>query len=143
MKQFYLLFFFLFSCAWGMAQPAIFYGYDYAGNRVSRKIVMLYTRSAPATVKKAELAPVEDQLGERKVTVYPNPTQGALAVEITGGDAKDAINLTVFSAQGVQLQSIKVETTTTPIDMSPYPDGWYILRIQTGDKAKEFKIIKQ
>lgn len=143
MKQFYLLFFFLLSCVWGMAQPITTYRYDYAGNRISRKIVMLYTRSAPAKAKKADPPPVEEQLGERKITIYPNPTKGALAVEITGGDTKDAINLTLFSAQGVQLQGIKVTAFTTPIDMTHYPDGWYILRIQAGDKTKEFKIIKQ
>lgn len=142
MKQFYLLFSFMLLFSASIAQNMVSYAYDYAGNRISRKIVQL--NSSPNHVKKsAEPDPVEDQLGERKITIYPNPTKGALAVEITGGDTKDAINLTLFSAQGVQLQGIKVTASTTPIDMTHYPDGWYILRIQAGDKLKEFKIIKQ
>ena len=141
MKQFYLLFSFLLILFSGVAQT-VSYGYDNAGNRISRKIVPLKT--ALAAKKSPEtLAPVEDQLGERKITIYPNPTKGALAVEITGGDAKDAIHLILFSAQGVQLQNLKVTASTTPVDMSSYPAGWYILQVQAGDKMTEFKIIKQ
>jgi len=115
MKQFYLLFSFLLILSSGMAQNIVSYAYDNAGNRISRKVVNLNS----------------------------NPTRGALAVEITGGNDKDAIQLIVFSAQGVQLQNVKVTATTTPVNMSAYPGGWYILRVQAGEKVTEFKIIKQ
>lgn len=141
MKQLYLLFSFLLILSTGMAQSKISYAYDNAGNRISRKVVDL--NSNPSHMKASEPAPVEDQLGERKITVYPNPTKGALAVEITGGDAKDAIHLTLFSPQGTQLQNTQVTATVTPVNMSSYPGGWYILRVQAGAKSTEFKIIKQ
>jgi len=143
MKQLYLLFSFLLILSAGMAQSKVSYAYDNAGNRISRKVVNLY--SNPSHVKKdADSAPaVTDQLGERKITVYPNPTQGALAVEITGGDTKDEIRFLVFSSQGVQLQNIKAAVSITPINMSSYSAGWYILRVQAGEKVKEFKIVKQ
>ncbi len=129
MKQLYLLLSFLLILSTGMAQSKVSYAYDLAGNRISRKVVDLY--SNPSHVKKsADPISVEDQLGERKITVYPNPTRGALAVEITGGDTKDEIHLILFSAQGTQLQNLKVIATTTPVNMSSYPAGWYILRIQ-------------
>jgi len=66
-----------------------------------------------------------------------------LAVSITGGNDKDEIRMVVISSQGIQLQALKTATGTTTIDMSPYPSGWYILRVLAGDKATEFKIIKQ
>lgn len=143
MKQFYLLFSFLLVLTSGIAQNKIVsYAYDLAGNRISRKVVDLY--SNPSHVKKsADPVPVEDQLGDRKITVYPNPTRGALAVEITGGDAKEEVHLILFSAQGTQLQNLGITGTVTPVDMSSYPGGWYILRITAGAKATEFKIIKQ
>lgn len=138
----YLLFLFLVTFTLqGMATDVISYAYDNAGNRISRKVVDL--NSNPSHVKASAPAPVEDQLGERKITVYPNPTRGALAVEISGGDAKDEIHLILYSAQGTQLQNMKVTATTTPVNMSAYPGGWYILRVQAGEKMKEFKIIKQ
>ena len=141
MKQLYLLFSFLIVLTSGMAQNMVSYAYDNAGNRISRKIVLL--TSNPTHVKAAEPTPVEDQLGERKITVYPNPTKGALAVEVTGGDTKDEIKLTLFSAQGVQLQSVKIDASITPLNMSHYSSGWYIMRVQAGDKVAEFKIVKQ
>jgi hypothetical protein len=141
MKQFYLLFSFLLFLSSGVAQT-VSYGYDNAGNRIFRKIVTL--TKVQAVKKSSETpAPAIDQLGERKITVYPNPTKGALAVEITGGDTKDEIRLILFSAQGTQLQNLKVTATTTPVNMSSYPGGWYILRVQAGEKVTEFKIIKQ
>ena len=141
MKQLYLLFSFILILSSGMAQNIVSYAYDNAGNRISRKVVNL--NSNPSHVKASEPAPVEDQLGERKITVYPNPTQGALAIEITGGDTKDEIRFILFSAQGTQLQNLKVTATITPVNMSSYPVGWYILRVQVGEKVTEFKIIKQ
>ncbi len=142
----YLLILFLLSFAMTgkvQCQNIVSYAYDNAGNRISRKIVLL--NSNPTHVKKDTImpAPVEDQLGARKITVYPNPTKGTLAVEITGGNEKDEIRIVLISAQGIQLQTLKADTGTTPVDMLHYPSGWYILRIKAGDKVTEFKIIKQ
>ena len=146
MKQTFLLFLFLLTLSALSAQNMVSYAYDNAGNRISRKIVTLPSN----IVKKDTLAPapVEEQLGERKITVFPNPTKGSLAVEINGGNSKpataggDQLQIFLFSAQGVQLQNTKVEAATTPINMTSYPAGWYILRVQAGDKMTEFKIVK-
>ena len=124
-------------------QNIVSYAYDNAGHRLSRKIVLL--TSNPTHVKKDTIAsaPVEEQLGDRKLTVYPNPTKGELKVDITGGNNKDEIRIQLFSAQGIQLQSRKAAIGTTPIDMTLYPPGWYILQVKAGDKVTELKIIKQ
>lgn len=124
------------------AQNMVSYAYDQAGNRISRRIVPLY--SSPSHAKKNEQPiPVEEQLGERTIRIYPNPTKGALAVEIAGGDEKDELRIILYNADGKQLQNKKVEPGTTPINMSTYPGAYYILRVMTGEKATEFKIIKQ
>lgn len=142
MKHYYLLISFLslISIA-GISQNMVSYAYDNAGNRISRKIVPL--NSNPLHAKAEAPAPVEEQLGERKITVYPNPTKGMLAVEITGGDDKDQLQISLYNADGKQLQNKKLESGTNPINMATYPSGWYILRVQAGEKRTEFKIIKQ
>ncbi|MDD2799357.1 MAG: T9SS type A sorting domain-containing protein [Bacteroidales bacterium] len=122
------------------AQDKVSFDYDEAGNRISRKVVPL---SHAKSNKNPKPDPVVEELGERKVVVYPNPTKGALAVEVTGGDPKDEIRIILFSAQGVILQNTAAKVAKTPIDMSGYPDAWYILRVITGDKKTEFKILKQ
>lgn len=125
------------------AQDIVSYAYDYAGNRISRKIVNLTENPNPTHVKKSENpAPVEEQLGERKITIYPNPTKGMLSVDINGGDEKDELSISVFNADGKQLLNKKVESGANPVDMSSYPASWYILRVTAGEKMTEFKIIK-
>lgn len=140
-KHYLLLVFFTAFTLQAMSQDMVSYAYDQAGNRISRRIVPL--NSSPAHVKKNEQpAPVEDQLGERKITIYPNPTKGLLAVDITGGDDKDELRIILYNADGKQLQNKKVEQGTTPINISAYPAAYYILRVMAGEKVKEFKIIK-
>lgn len=125
-------------------QQKVEYTYDYAGNRICRKVVPLTLNQ----VKKHNdttppPAPVEEKLGERTIKVYPNPTKGALAIEIMGGNEKERIQLLVISAQGTRLQTLEAKLGTTPLDMRPYPSGWYILRIVAGVEIKEIKIVKQ
>jgi len=142
--KFHFLFvlFMTFSLS-GFSQQIVSYAYDNAGNRISRKVIDLTTPN-PARVKKgADPAPVVEQLGERKITVFPNPTKGSLAVEIVGGDEKDELSISLFNATGQQLLSKPVQAGTTPINMSTYPKAYYVLRVQAGEKATEFKIIKQ
>ena len=143
MKQYYLLFLLLLSLSALSAQNMVSYAYDNAGNRISRRIVLLTSNSTHVKKDTIAPAPIEEQLGDRKILVYPNPTKGALAVEITGGSDKDDIHIALFSAQGVQLKNLKATTGTTPIDMHLYPPGWFILRVLTGDKVTEFKIVKK
>jgi len=150
MKKFYITLTLLMLVIIAMsAQNIVSYAYDYAGNRISRKVVLL--NSNPSHIKRdtAAVTPVEEKLGDRKITVYPNPTKGALAVEISGGDNKpasaggDEITISLFSAQGVQLQSTTATPGKTPVEMTAYPPGWYVLRIKVGEKLTEFKIVKQ
>ncbi len=86
---------------------------------------------------------ISDKLLERKINVYPNPTHGMLGVEIKGGNSDEEVRIIVYGGQGAQLHNIKAQTGVNPIDMSAAPNGWYILRIQAGNKRKEFKIIKK
>jgi len=142
--SYYLLFLFLVAFSMhGKGQNMVSYAYDNAGNRISRKIVLL--NSSPTHVKKDTIspAPVKEQLGDRTITIFPNPTKGALAVEITGGSDKDEIRIMLISGQGIQLKTMKAQTGTTPLDLRAYPPGWYILRVKSGEKVTEFKIIKQ
>ncbi|MDD4991456.1 MAG: T9SS type A sorting domain-containing protein [Paludibacter sp.] len=126
----------------GVAQNVVSYAYDNAGNRISRKVVNLTVTPNPPHVKK-NIEPVEEQLGERTIKVFPNPTKGALAVDISGGSDKDQLRIILYNADGKQLLNKQVQQGTTPVNMAVYPAAYYILRIQAGEKVTEFKIIKQ
>ncbi|HLP05860.1 MAG TPA: T9SS type A sorting domain-containing protein [Paludibacter sp.] len=136
-----LISFFSLSALLSTAQDMVSYAYDQAGNRISRKVVAL--GSNPSHVQKGQdPAPVEEQLGERQITVYPNPTKGQLGVGITGGDPKDPLRILLFNADGRQLYNQKAESGITSLDMTRYAAGWYVLRVQAGGKRIEYKIIK-
>jgi len=139
----FLLFLSIPAVAQQQAQRMVSYTYDNAGNRIVRKIVILETAFSNGQKGEKTPAPTEEKLGDRTLKIYPNPTKGALAVEISGGNEKDEIQIQLFNAQGVQLQNTKSPVGKTPMDMTAYPSGWYILRVMDGERKTEFKIIKQ
>ncbi len=124
----------------------ISYAYDLAGNRINRKLVTLGSTITHVkkqySITEPEPTPVEEKLGDRKITIYPNPTNGALAVGISG-EILDKISITLYSAQGNMLQYKIADSDITPFEMASYPTGWYIVRVIAEGKATEFKIIKQ
>lgn len=61
----------MYSVANSYAQTVI-YTSDLDGNMIHRKV--LTVRSA--TVSDEEKDPISDEIGEQKVTIYPNPTRG-------------------------------------------------------------------
>jgi len=141
----YLLLFFSFVFSMQGKAQTITYSYDYAGNRISR-IVSISNRSlvkGDTTAVKQLIQPVEDKIGDRVIKIYPNPTRGALAIDIQGGDTNEQLSICLYSAQGVQLFQRKISEGLTPVEMSAYAIGWYILRVSAGSKVIEFKIIKQ
>lgn len=126
------------------AGDKIVYTYDAAGNRISRQYVVdLQTRSATVSPEIIDSVSTGDELGDRKIVVYPNPTKGNLTVNISGGNQEDKANLILYSSQGTLLQNINATVGSIPVNLSAYPSGYYILRVDVGKKTIEFKIIKQ
>ena len=140
-KRLPALFILLAAVIFQCNSQAISYDYDYAGNRISWKVVPLPPQQAKQ--QPTDSVVVEDILGERNILVYPNPTKGALGVEITGGDWDEDIWLILYNGQGVTLYHAKAQQGINPVDMTAYPKGWYILRVLAGEKKKEFKVIKE
>jgi len=128
------------------AQTIISYNYDDAGNRVQRKIV-LNTQAAQSTksdsISKEKKKVYEENVGDQKVRIYPNPTRGQILVEISGYDKNANSGLYLYNLSGTLLSSISPISGSDPLDLSAYPIGTYILKIVIGNKKNEWKIIKQ
>ena len=121
----------------------IVYLYDAAGNRTSRAYVV-NLRSAPSIENPTpDSTQVSVELGPFGVTIYPNPTKGALAVAVTGLAESASLSLGLFDPNGRQLMLLEVPGGTSSLDLSAYPSGWYLLRAQSKGKTLQFKIIKQ
>lgn len=119
------------------------YTYDAAGNRIKRKVVEVTLKSAK-TATKDDFLPVEEQWGERQVSIYPNPTHGNLKVNITGGDDEVAYSYELFNTSGSKvLNGRVVQHGETPIPMQSLSPGVYILIIQANEEKMTYKIIKK
>lgn len=128
----------------GLHAQTVSYSYDQAGNRISRTIVL---NSPPDKAKRntetTDSVVVKDILGKLEVKIFPNPTKGALGVELTGINPDIITRISVYGGQGAQLYNAVAIEGLNPLDFSKYPEGWYILRIEAGTERKEYKIIKQ
>jgi hypothetical protein len=114
------------------------YTYDASGNRISRKKEIVLTKSAesPATVFTEELA-------ERTIKIYPNPTEGHLKVEISDFEACQSVNLSIYNMQGQVVIKRKMESSVYDLDISGRPNGLYVLQINIDGENTSWKIIKK
>ena len=131
------------------------YDYDNAGNRIARRVINI-TKAPKAVIPEEEeeeaaeepeeeaenVLAFTEKIGEIQTHIFPNPTKGILKIEISGADKAEEITLTLYSGQGATLVEQKIQQGNNTLDLSTYSTGWYILRLQTGDYRKEYKIVK-
>jgi len=130
------------------AQGEITYTYDAAGNRLGRTIMMSPVRQARAidTMEEAESGTTEpiaymDIIDKTAITIYPNPTQGHLTIDIDNIPEESSIRIYDMNGK-ILLQKSNIENSTE-IDLSSQSSGSYILRIDLSGKTSTWKIIKQ
>ncbi len=82
-----------------------------------------------------------DQKTSLKCIAYPNPTSGAVNLEIGHRDF-GSLSYTLVNSQGKLLETKKVMGSETLISLSPYPEAVYFLNIFDHDKKVEtFRIV--
>jgi len=84
-----------------------------------------------------------DRLNESDVVIFPNPTRGALAVEILNMNPNVPHQITVLSVRGLVVFQKNNITNFTEIDLSAQPRGVYLLRISSQERFITWKIIKE
>jgi len=133
----------LLSVHWCEAQT-ISYGYDDAGHRISRKIITLKSAKVSEVTSTAKNNEVyEENLGEQKIFIFPNPTRGELKVEISGYEKSTQTALYLYSLSGTLLLNKTSTNSFMTLDLSTYPIGTYILKIILDNNLKEWKIVKE
>jgi len=135
----------LFICSTSLlSQTTIKYSYNNAGHRVARHVITL--ASADDTTQSAsrdKQETFEETVGEQKVIIYPNPTQGELTVEIQGNTENAETNIYLYSLSGTLLTRKNSTGSTTTLDLSAYPAGTYVLKVMLNGKVSEWKIVKK
>jgi hypothetical protein len=135
-----LVFFVLICILPSLAVDKVVYEYDMAGNRTARRIITLQQakRHQPT-----DSVVIKESIGQRSIKVFPNPTRGALGIDIQGGDPKQVLRLVIYSGAGATLYNQPATEGLNPIDMTQYPQGWYVLRVVAGTEKREYKIVKE
>lgn len=141
----------------GTAAPAsaqVGYSYDAAGNRTTKTVVLAKTMkkmAQPDTVFAAESSavvtdfgePQIDALGLAEIKIYPNPTKGALRVDIGGVELSNDDRIAVFNGNGRLVKACNSLTDSNQIDLSESANGIYFMRITIGNESTTWRIIKE
>ena len=142
--------------------PTIFV-HDASGNRIGRHTIILSSpQSAPRRASAFAGNPdaendyfsneedleisdnfFTDKLNESDVVIFPNPTRGALAVEIRNMNSEIPHQITVFNLNGSIVFQKNDIGNFTEIDLSIQPRGVYLLRISSPDSFITWRIIKE
>lgn len=115
------------------------YAYDQTGNRISR------TLEVPNRMPKGTSASafVTESLAEKTLRIYPNPTQGALKVEIVGWEDSDKCAVSIYDMGGSEIWMAEVNEAVTDIDITSKPDGMYVMLIELNGEKTSWKIVKK
>lgn len=117
----------------------VIYNYDASGNRTrARKEILLRGEHSPED----DSQPRHESLSLRRVTIYPNPTEGELIIEITGGDSFEGASITIYAASGGIVYYNEEINTVNKIDLTPCPRGMYLIMIRIDGETSSWKIIK-
>jgi hypothetical protein len=124
------------------------YEYDANGNRLKASVTYLSIKSVQLAKDEDVTLKVDaiDSTTNCKISIYPNPTQSDLYIEISGLNLSDSPNkdnyIRILDLKGQLIVSEPINSPYIPIDLSKFPDGTYVVVISIQGKDKQYKIIK-
>ena len=83
-----------------------------------------------------------EEYNKAEVSIYPNPTSGLITVSLKNAPTHGA-NFTLTTLEGKIIKQEKVNNTTVVMDLSDYPKGIYVLKIEDTQSVNVYKIIRQ
>lgn len=131
-----------FLLSLGMAEAhadRIFYYYDASGNRTYSQKEIIIRGNLP---KDGDRAPIHHELSLHRITIYPNPTDGCLSVEITGEGTLEGASITIYSSTGSIIYLDSSIDEMNEIDLTQCQNGIYLLMIRIDGEISSRKIIK-
>ncbi len=132
----------LLSTGVSQAQSTVSFGYDAAGNRINRVIVLNQLRSAQEEETVEEIF-YSEVLKDLEIRIYPNPTEGLLKVDIQNLPEQQTADIFLYNLSGKLLITKKGVSESTDIDLTGHPAGTYLMKIIAGEQHTEWKIIKK
>ena len=125
------------------SQRTVQFAYDADGNMTSRNTVTLKSAFGAQDEAEPETAEIfSEELNNRQIKVYPNPTQGEICVEIISPNREEENFMRLFDASGRLVETTIIASERTYLKISGSA-GVYFLNIHLGTDISEWKIIKQ
>ena len=136
------------------SQVQYHFGYDAAGNRISRMGIILNkaTQNVDTTgnllsdsslysneAKQQHQANIDDYV----ITVYPNPTTGELKIDISNFEEGTKGSMFITDIQGKYIYKTDVIYDKNIINLSNVASGQYLMRIVINNKNHEFFVLKE
>jgi hypothetical protein len=132
--------FFTGVCGLRLEAQTAKYAYDAAGNRIFRNKEVKLTSPPPDVDATTSF---EEVISETSISIYPNPTQGLLRVEISGGEIPPGARIYLYNISGVLIQQWTGVSKANTMDISAQPSGTYVMRIMLDkEKISTWKIVK-
>ncbi len=120
--------------------PFVKYTYDSSGNCIGRNIIVLQRLAKAKQEEPEELKLFEDK--QLNIKIYPNPTRGLLKIEIPEFKEKENITFSLYNLLGKLYKNEKTRESFIELDLSSYPKGTYILRMNRNGQYSSWRIIK-
>lgn len=78
-----------------------------------------------------------DEATAYEISLYPNPTEGLLTVETTGGPA----NITIFNLVGSEVYNSMVTQPKNTLSLGHLPAGVYLIRLESEGVSRTEKLV--
>lgn len=116
--------------------------YDSAGNRLTSEKVIIFTRgSVDGSAPEEKM--FQDSLASTRITIYPNPTEGDLRIDIAGVSDFESSGLILYDMAGKVVKNITQLSESNELDITGYANGIYIMVIKINEETTTWKIVKK
>jgi len=141
MKKVIFTIFFIIPFGMFSQTPNVSYEYDNDGNMKLRKAITI----TPSYVKNQQKNETifEDNIGNQKVVLYPNPTYGVFQLSITELNKKEVNLYCLYSLNGALLLKTMINSSLTEVDITRFSAGTYLIDIYLGERVSRWKVIKK
>ena len=116
--------------------------YDAAGNRLTSEKIIIFTRGS-VNGNAPEEKMYQDSLASTRITIYPNPTEGDLKIDIAGVTDFESSSLMLYDMAGKVVCNITELSESNELDITSYANGMYIMVIKIKEESTIWKIIKK
>ena len=84
-----------------------------------------------------------DKLVGHDISIYPNPTDGDLKIEITNLNPDITARIEIFDINGNQVFKLEKVEAINILDLNEFTNGTYFMKIFIAEKFSVWKLIKK